>query len=95
MSWARVLRSGQVTFPKEIRTSLNLKEGDILDFELKDSTVIVRPKPFVDKSKSEFWQMLDRMHEKLKDEDPEKIEKAIAEAIAEVRKKSVVKKPHR
>jgi AbrB family looped-hinge helix DNA binding protein len=96
MMWARVLRSGQVTFPKEVRSSLNLKEGDILDFELKDSMVIVRPKTLVDKKKSAFWNMLDRMHEKLKDEDPEEIEKAIAEAIEEVRKdKTVSKKPRR
>ena len=96
MTWARVLRSGQVTLPKEVRSSLNLKEGDILDFELKDSMVIVRPKTLVDKKKSAFWKMLDRMHEKLKDEDPEEIEKAIAEAIEEVRKgKTVSKKPRR
>ena len=95
MSWARVLRSGQVTFPKEIRTSLNLKEGDILDFELKDSMVIVRPKTFVEESKTELWKMVDRMHEKLKDEDPDNIERAIAEAIKEVRKERVAaKKPH-
>jgi AbrB family looped-hinge helix DNA binding protein len=95
MMWARVLRSGQVTFPKEVRSSLNLKEGDILDFELKDSMVIVRPKTLVYK-KSAFWKMMDRMHEKLKDEDPEEIEKAIAEAVEEVRKdKTVSKKPRR
>ena len=96
MTWARVLRSGQVTFPKEVRNSLNLKEGDILDFELKGSMVIVRPKTLVDKDKSAFWKMMDRMHEKLKDENPEEIEGAIAEAIKEVRKeKTVVKKPRR
>lgn len=96
MTWARVLRSGQVTFPKEVRSSLNLKEGDILDFELKDSMVIVRPKTLVDKKKSAFWKMLDRMHEKLKGEDPEEIEKAITEAIEEVRKeKKVAKKPRK
>jgi len=95
MMWARVLRSGQVTFPKEVRNSLNLKEGDILDFELKDSMVIVRPKTLVDKKKSAFWKMLDRMHEKLKDEDPEEIEKAIAEAIEGVRKDKTVSKKRR
>jgi hypothetical protein len=36
------------------------------------------------------------MHEKLKDEDPDRIERAIAEAIKEVRKeKAAAKKPHR
>ncbi len=96
MTWARVLRSGQITFPKEVRSSLNLKEGDILDFEVKDSMVIVRPKTLIDKERSEAWKMLDRMHEKMKDEDPEKIERIIAEAIKEVRKKkTVLKKSNR
>ncbi len=96
MTWARVLRSGQITFPKEVRSSLNLKEGDILDFEVKDSMVIVRPKTLIDKERSEAWKMLDRMHEKMKDEDPEKIERIIAEAVKEVRKKkTVLKKSHR
>jgi AbrB family looped-hinge helix DNA binding protein len=94
MAWAKVLRSGQVTFPREVRASLNLKEGDILDFELKDSMVIVRPKSLVDKDKGALWKMVDQMHNKLKNEDPEKIERAIAEAIKEVRKgRAATKKP--
>ena len=49
MPWAKVLRSGQVTFPKEVRESLNLKEGDIVDFRIKGSEVTIRPKVMVDK----------------------------------------------
>lgn len=92
MPWARVLRSGQVTFPKEVRDSLNLKEGDIVDFEIKGSSVVIRPKVMIDKGKAEVWKMFDEMHEKMKDEDPEKIEKLIDEAIKETRKQRTAKK---
>ena len=81
MPWAKVLRSGQVTFPKEVRESLNLKEGDIVDFEIQGSAVVIRPKVMIDKGKAEVWKMFDEMHEKMKDEDPQKIEKLI-KAIA-------------
>ena len=92
MPWAKVLRSGQVTFPKEVRESLNLKEGDIVDFEIKGSAVVIRPKVMIDKGKAEVWKMFDKMHEKMKDEDPQKIEKLIDEAVKETRKQRPAKK---
>ena len=92
MPWAKVLRSGQVTFPKEVRESLNLKEGDIVDFEIQGSAVVIRPKVMIDKGKAEVWKMFDEMHEKMKDEDPQKIEKLINEAIKETRKQRTAKK---
>ena len=92
MPWAKVLRSGQVTFPKEVRESLNLKEGDIVDFEIQGSAVVIRPKVMIDKGKAEIWKMFDEMHEKMKDEDPQKIEKLIDEAIKETRKQRTAKK---
>jgi AbrB family looped-hinge helix DNA binding protein len=86
MAWAKVLRSGQVTFPKEIRESLDLKEGDIIDFQVRGAEIIIRPKTFMDREKAELWKLFDAMHEKMKDEDPEKLEKLIADAVKEVRK---------
>ena len=95
MPWARILRSGQVTFPKEVRESLNLKEGDIVDFEIQGSAVVIRPKVMIDKGKAEVWKMFDEMHEKMKDEDPQKIGKLIDEAIKETRKQRTAKKAPR
>ncbi|MGD0488091.1 MAG: AbrB/MazE/SpoVT family DNA-binding domain-containing protein [Syntrophorhabdales bacterium] len=95
MPWARVLRSGQVTFPKEVRESLNLKEGDIVDFQIKGSEVVIRPKVMIDKGKAEVWKMFDEMHEKMKDEDPQKIGKLIDEAVKETKKQRTAKKARR
>lgn len=95
MLWAKVLRSGQVTFPKEVRESLNLREGDIIDFQIKGSEVTIRPKIVVDKEKAELWKMFDGMHDKMKGEDPEKVEKLIEEAIRGVRKGKVIAKAQR
>ncbi len=95
MPWAKVLRSGQVTFPKEVRESLNLKEGDIVDFQIKGSEVVIRPKVMIDKGKAEVWKMLDEMHEKMKDEDPQKIGKLIDEAVKETKKQRTAKRARR
>lgn len=92
MPWAKVLRSGQVTFPKEVRESLNLKEGDIVDFEIKGSVVVIRPKIMIDKGKAEVWKMFDEMHEKMKGEDPRKMERLIVEAVKETRQQKAAKK---
>ena len=92
MPWAKVLRAGQVTFPKEVRESLNLKVGDIVDFEINGSVVVIRPKVMIDKGKAQVWKMFDEMHEKMKDEDPQKIEKLIDEAVKETRKQRPAKK---
>lgn len=49
MPLAKILRSGQITLPKEVRQSLKLKEGDIIDFEIKGATAVMRPKELIDK----------------------------------------------
>lgn len=88
MPWAKVLRSGQVTFPKEVREKLGLKEGDILDFEIGESMVIIRPKVLVDRQAEgkKLWQIVEKMHAKMAGVDPQEIEKAIEESIHEVRR---------
>ena len=92
MAWAKVLRSGQITFPKEVRDVLNLKEGDIIDFQIKGSEVVVRPKVMIDKGKAEVWKMFEEMHERMKDKDPRKMEKLIEEAVRDARKQKAAKK---
>ncbi len=92
MPFARVLRKGQMTLPKKVRDALNVSEGDVIDFEISGSTVIMKPKVLVEKRKSAFFANLERMHEKIGDVDPAIIEKAIEEAIRDVRKENLAKK---
>jgi AbrB family looped-hinge helix DNA binding protein len=93
MPWAKVLRSGQVTFPKEVREKLRLKEGDILDFEIGDAMVIVRPKVLMDRQTEgeKLWQIVEKMHAKMEGVAPEEIEQAIEESIREVRRRKKTK----
>ena len=69
MPWAKVLRSGQVTFPKEVREKLGLKEGDIVDFEIREAMVIMRPKLLIDKAEAmkTFSQAVERLRSGVKE----------------------------
>jgi triphosphoribosyl-dephospho-CoA synthetase len=49
----------------------------------------------IDKGKAEVWKMFDEMHEKMKDEDPQKIGKLIDEAVKETKKQRTAKKARR
>ena len=49
MSVIKVLRHGQITLPKELREVLGVKEGDILEAEMKENQVVLKPKTLIDK----------------------------------------------
>ena len=86
MPFARVLRKGQMTLPKKVRDVLKVSEGDVIDFEITGSTVIMKPKVLVEKEEGAFFANLRRIHKKIGDIDPAIIEKAIEDAIKDVRK---------
>jgi AbrB family looped-hinge helix DNA binding protein len=100
MPWAKILRSGQVTLPKEVRERLNLKEGDILDFEIKEDGVVMRAKELVNKQPTPegleaFGRSLDQLRAatagKFSDMTEEEVLAFVDTAVQEVRRKSAVK----
>lgn len=96
MPWARVLRSGQVTLPKEVRQRLNLKEGDIVDFEIKEGGVVLRAKELVSKKPAPegleaFGRAMDQLQAavagKFDDLAEEEVLAFVNAAVEEVRRK--------
>ena len=49
MPVVKILRHGQITLPKEIRTILGVKEGDLIELGLENARVFLQPKILVDK----------------------------------------------
>ena len=50
------LRSkGQLTLPEEIRTAARLEEGDLLDAEITEDGILLRPQKVIDASQAWFW----------------------------------------
>jgi len=42
MTMSTVNREGQVTIPKEIREKFGIKEGSILNFEMRDNEIVIK-----------------------------------------------------
>lgn len=50
------LRSkGQLTLPEEIRKAAHLTEGDLLDAEITEDGILLRPQKVVDAAQAWFW----------------------------------------
>src|ERR1700674_4777571 len=46
---------GQVTLPEEIRNAAHLEAGDLLEAELTDEGILLRPQKVIDASQAWFW----------------------------------------
>ncbi len=55
MARTTVRAKGQITLPEEIRTAARLEEGDLLEAEMTEEGILLRPQKVVDASQSWFW----------------------------------------
>ncbi|MFN0090905.1 MAG: AbrB/MazE/SpoVT family DNA-binding domain-containing protein [Acidimicrobiales bacterium] len=46
---------GQLTLPEEIRTAVRLEEGDLLEVELTEEGILLRPCKVIDATQAWFW----------------------------------------
>ena len=46
---------GQLTLPEEIRTAARLEEGDLLDAEITEEGILLRPRKVIDATQAWFW----------------------------------------
>jgi antitoxin PrlF len=46
---------GQLTLPEEIRTAARLEEGDLLDAEITEQGILLRPQKIIDATQAWFW----------------------------------------
>lgn len=55
ISIATIRGKGQITVPREVREAAHLAEGDIVEFELTDEGILLRPKKLIDSTQAWFW----------------------------------------
>lgn len=93
MPLVKVIRNGQITIPKQLRTALNIEEGDLLEVELSKGGMTIKPKTAVDRdlAKGRFFQMVEEIRESIRDADPREVDAALAEAV-QAAKKATAKK---
>jgi antitoxin PrlF len=46
---------GQLTLPEEIRAAARLEEGDLLEAEITDEGILLRPQKVIDATQAWFW----------------------------------------
>lgn len=56
MALVRLLRGGQVTLPAETRKALELSEGDYLEAEVREGTLVLKPVTVLDRKTA--WKKL-------------------------------------
>jgi AbrB family looped-hinge helix DNA binding protein len=52
---ARVQRHFQITIPATVRKKLSLKEGDVVDFEVRGEGILIKPQTTIDRDQTWFW----------------------------------------
>jgi AbrB family looped-hinge helix DNA binding protein len=89
MSYVKVLRGGQITMPKPVRQALEIEEGDLLEVEMENHKVILKPKALTDKEQAwaRLEQIMDRVGKRHRKILEEEVEKDVLEAIKAVRSK--------
>ena len=63
----KVLRHGQITLPKELREVLGVKEGDILEAEMKENQMVLKPKILIDKIPESEFELSEQGKKKVKE----------------------------
>jgi len=94
MELIKVRRNFQLTIPQSLRDKLKLAVGDYVQADIEDEKIVIRPvevvegkeKPRSSKDRQAAYAVLDEIWEKMKDENPDAIEKTIKEAVEEARK---------
>lgn len=89
MPLVRVLRTGQVTLPAELRRRFKLNEGDLLEAAETEGGILLRPVSVVDREKA--WEELMDIIDAPKRREPPAVspeveEEWIAEQVKDFRK---------
>ena len=55
MSRTTLRAKGQITLPEDVRRAAHLEEGDLLEAEIIDEGILLRPQKLVDATQAWFW----------------------------------------
>ncbi len=86
MASAKILENGQITIPKQIRESLGLKKGDVVDARIEGNCVVIMPKKSTSPENwSKLLQVMKSVHEQNKGVSEEEVYQDVERAVAELR----------
>ncbi len=65
----QIRKKSQITLPLSVRRKLKIEEGDLLDVNVRDGEIVLRPKKLIDKDQAWFWTKRWQEGERQADED--------------------------
>jgi antitoxin MazE len=88
MPLVRVIRNGQITLPKQLRESLGIREGDLLEVISGKSGLIITPKVVIDReeTRGRFFGIVDEIRSRGKGADAGEVAREVDEAVRAGRK---------
>lgn len=69
MAILKLTRNGQISIPKEIRDSLGIEEGDLIEVLEQEGRIVMVPKRLIDADQAWFWTKEWQEGEREVDED--------------------------
>ncbi len=78
---ARIQRNFQVTIPSKVRKEAHLQVGDLLEFEVREDGVLIKPLQVIEKSQAWFWSPRWQGEEHGVDEDIRKGKLKVSESV--------------
>ena len=86
MAIAKMRERGQITIPKQIRESLGIKKGDVVDARIEGDCVVIMPKK---STTPENWakllQVMNSVHQQNRGVSEEEVYQDVERAVAELR----------
>ena len=52
---SKIQRNFQITIPADIRKKAKIKVGDLIDFEVTEGGIFIKPQETIDRSQAWFW----------------------------------------
>jgi AbrB family looped-hinge helix DNA binding protein len=68
-SIAKIQRNFQITIPAEVRKKARINVGDLVDFEVIEEGIIIKPQETIDRSQAWFWSKKWQAEEKKIEDD--------------------------
>ena len=86
MAIAKMRERGQITIPKQIRESLGLKKGDVVDARIEGDCVVIMPqKSTTPENWAKLLQVMNRVHQQNRGVSEEEVYQDVERAVAELR----------
>lgn len=68
-SIAKIQRNFQVTIPADVRKKARIKVGDLVDFDVTENGIIIKPQETINRNQAWFWSKKWQSEEKKVESD--------------------------